>query len=125
MQRFVHVTVGASAAGETLVDALAGLGERKRTIKSIRYARYSGSASGSAFGESKITRIRAYRNQEQVVDFPLTSFDWGIFSGTQYVERADPLLVDIELSNSDGFKIGFFNGSVAPVGDLVIAFTES
>lgn len=125
MKKFVQITVGASGTGETLVDALAGLGERRRVIKSLRYARGAYATPGTPFQESTGTRIRAYKNQEQLVDYPITSFEWGVFSNTVYVEKAEPLLLDTVLERGDGLKVGFFNSSATPVGNITLEYDET
>lgn len=124
MRKFKWVEIAAAATGLTLKNALSGLGERARTIRSIRYARGDYATPGTPFQESTGTRIRVNRNQEEIVDFPLTSFQWGVFSNTVYVEDAPPILVDIPMKVGDGMEIGFYNATVIPYGNLVLEYEE-
>lgn len=121
MIKHKYIDVGATGTGETLVNALAGLGEKKRIIKSITYVA-SGTTSGSpaAFGE----RVRAYKNQEEVCDFSIDSFNRGTYSGTYWCEDIKPILLDLPLEKGDGFQVGLFDSAGTPSGDLQISYVD-
>ncbi len=121
MTRFKFIDVGASGAGETLVDALAGLGEKARTIKSITYT--SEMVTGSVAAKN-FPRIRAYKNQEQIVDFSIGSFNTATYSGVFWTDDIYPLLIDLDLAKGDGFQIGLFQVSGTPIGDLQIEYVD-
>jgi len=121
MTRFKYIAIGASASGETLVDALAGLGEKNRTIKSIRYV--TAIVTG-AMNIAKFPLIRAYKNQDQIVDFNTGSFNIGVYSGTHWIEDIKPIMMDLDLVKGDGFQIGLYLPSSTPSGDLQIEYVD-
>lgn len=112
-----------AGAGETLVNALAGLGEKKRMIKSLQYCPATLSPPLPT-SENKTTNVRAYKNQERIVDVSLGSFTWGVFSNTKYVEYANPILVDIPLERGDGFKVGFQDASTFNTGSIIMEYQD-
>lgn len=124
MNRFTTITVGAAAAGETLVNALSGIGEKKRKIVSLRYAHAATDALSGAPANSLYTRIRAYRDQDQFIDVSIGSFQWAMVSNLPYLERGDVVLTDTILEKGEGLKIGFFNASVVPYGNLVMEYQD-
>jgi len=121
INKFKFIDVGAAGSGETLVDALAGLGEKKRIIKKIYYVA-SGTVTGAPVAIG--SRIRAYKNQEQLVDFSVDSFNRGVYSGTSWIADIFPIGVDIDLAKGDGFQIGLFRSGATPTGDLQIEYVD-
>ena len=121
MLRYKFVEVNASASGEKTVDALSGLGEKKRKIKQLFYVpAITSSASPDKDGD----RIRAYKNQEQIVDFCVDSFNLGVYSGIYFTEDVKPIDLDLELQRGEGFTLGLFNASATPTGDLQFSYED-
>lgn len=121
MIRHKYITVGAAASGETLVNALAGLGERKRKIKSLTYVP-DFSTTGAIL--NRATRIRAYKNQDQIVDVALYSFDFALYSTTGGYSAENTWELDLLLEKGDGFKIGLYNAGATPGGNLQFAYED-
>lgn len=121
MIRYKHVTVGASASGETTVDALSGLGEKKRKIMQLWYVP---SISATATPALDGTRIRAYKGQEQVVDFCVDSFNLGVYSGIYLTQDIKPLDLDMDLERGQGFSLGLYDASSTPVGSLQFSYQD-
>lgn len=121
MLRYKFVEVNASTSGEKTVDALSGLGEKKRKIKQLFYVpAITSSASPDKDGD----RIRAYKNQEQIVDFCVDSFNLGVYSGIYFTEDVKPIDLDLELQRGEGFTLGLFNASATPTGDLQFSYED-
>ena len=121
MIRYKHVTIGAAAAGETTVDALSGLGEKKRKIMQLWYVpAISITATPALDG----TRIRAYKGQEQVVDFCVDSFNLGVYSGIYLTQDIKPLDLDMDLERGQGFSLGLYDSSSTPVGSLQFSYQD-
>ena len=121
MLRYKFVEINASTSGEKTVDALSGLGDKKRKIKQLFYVpAITSSASPDKDGD----RIRAYKNQEQIVDFCVDSFNLGVYSGIYFTEDVKPIDLDLELQRGEGFTLGLFNASVTPTGDLQFSYED-
>lgn len=121
MLRYKFVEINASTSGEKTVDALSGLGEKKRKIKQLFYVpAITSSASPDKDGD----RIRAYKNQEQIVDFCVDSFNLGVYSGIYFTEDVKPIDLDLELQRGEGFTLGLFNASATPTGDLQFSYED-
>ncbi len=123
MNKFVTIAVGMAAIGETLVNALSGLGEKKRKIKTLQYCAATLSPPLPT-GESSTTHIRAYRDQERIVDVSLGSFRRGVFSNTTFIEQAEPILVDIPLERGQGFKVGFSDSATYNTGSIIMQYED-
>ena len=121
MIRYKHVTIGASAAGETTVDALSGLGEKKRKILQLWYVPAISETDTPALDG---TNIRAYKGQEQVVDFRVDSFNLGVYSGIYLTQDVKPLDLDMDLDRGVGFSLGLHNASETPVGSLQFSYQD-
>ena len=88
MLRYKFVEINPSTSGEKTVDALSGLGEKKRKIKQLFYVpAITASATPAKDGD----RIRAYKNQEQIVDFCVDSFNLAVFSGIYFPDEIKPI----------------------------------
>lgn len=121
MIRHKYVSISASASGETLVNALAGLGERKRRIKTLTYVP-DFSTTGAM--PSRATRVRAYRNQDQIVDVALSSFAFDLYSNTSGYSAQNTWELDLPLEKGDGFKVGLYNAGATPGGNLQFAYED-
>jgi hypothetical protein len=121
MLRHKYIAVGASAAGETLVNALSGLGEKDRVIKSLQFIPNSVTSAGYPLRE---TRVRAYKNQDQIVDAALTNFAFSVYSSYTGTDLASTYEMDLPLKQGDGFKVGLYNTLYAPAGNLQIVYEE-
>jgi len=121
MLRHKYIEVGASASGETLVNALSGLGEKNRKIKSLAFVPdFVTSATYPARG----TRVRAYKNQDQIVDAALTSFAFSVYSSYTGSDMQSVFELDMPLKQGDGFKVGLYNSSATPSGNLQIVYED-
>lgn len=116
MTRFKNVAVS-SASGETLVDALAGLGERDRTIVALIIA-----PNASSTGVANDIDVRAYKNQDQVIDYSLNAHLLRD-SDNAYEPINVPIRIELNcpLKSGDGFKVGF-NG--AQGGKIILEYME-
>lgn len=116
MIRYKNVAVSA-AAGETLSDALAGLGERKRKIHALIVA-----GNASTTGLVNGVDLRCYKNQDQIVDYNLNAW-LSRDSDNAYEPVNVPIRipVDILLESGDGLKVGF-NGNFG--GDVIIEYSD-
>lgn len=121
MIRHKYIAVGAAAAGETLVNALSGLGERDRVIKSLQFIPNSVTSASYPVRDS---RVRAYKNQDQIVDAALTNFAFSVYSSYTGSDLASTFELDMPLKQGDGFKVGLYNATVAPAGNLQIVYEE-
>jgi len=121
MIRHKYIEISASGSGETLKNALAGLGEKKRRIKSLTYVPDS-STTGAMPVRS--TRIRAYKNQDQIVDAGLYAFEFSVYSNTTGYASENTWELDLPLERGDGFKVGLFNATLTPAGNLQIAYED-
>ena len=124
MSRYVTLAIGHAAAGETLVNALAGLGEKKRVIKSLTFSHVAYSGGGFVFTDLPLSQLRAYKNQDQVASVGFGSFNWAVFSNCPYISDSKPILLDTVLEKGDGFKVGFFNASAAQFGNIVMEYED-
>ena len=124
MSRFVTLTIGHAAAGETLINALSGLGEKKRVIKSLTFSHVAYSGGGSVFTDLPLSQLRAYKNQDQVCSVGFGSFNWAVFSNVPYISDAKPILLDLPLEKGDGFKVGFFNATAAQFGNILMEYED-
>jgi hypothetical protein len=124
MSRYVTLEIGHAAAGETLVNALTGLGEKKRLIKSLTFSHVAYSGGGAIFSDLPLSQLRAYKNQDQVASVGFGSFNWAVFSDVPYVSDAKPILLDTVLEIGDGFKVGFFNATGAQFGNVVMEYED-
>ena len=117
MTRFKNITVS-SAAGETLVDALAGLGERDRTIIALIIA-----PNASTSGVVNDIDVRAYKDQDQIVDYALNAHLLRDCDNA-YEPVNTPIRIEINcpLKSGTGFKVGF-NG--AQGGDIILEYMDS
>ena len=119
--KYKYIAVGATGSGETLVDALAGLGERRRTIKSVLYVT---NVTTGNIAVRVSPRVRVYKNQEQICDFSIASFEMDTYSGTYWVEGIKPIDLDVDLDTGDGFQIGLFADGSTPSGNLQIEYVD-
>ena len=121
MLRYKFVEINPSTSGEKTVDALSGLGEKKRKIKQLFYVpTITTSATPAKDGD----RIRAYKNQEQIVDFCVDSFNLAVFSGIYFPDEIKPIDLDLDLQRGEGFSLGLFNASSTPTGDLQFSYED-
>jgi hypothetical protein len=104
MIKYKTITVP-SGTGEVLTDALAGLGQRPRKIRALTPVPLH--TSGGAV--SSYT-LRAYVDQNQVVDYNMQSFENGLYSAVGYRDVDFRLDVDIDLTQQQGFKVGNSSG---------------
>lgn len=100
------------AAGNSVNDALAGLGEKKRRIKSLVF-NPPAIASATAWSSYYVTKCVAYKDQEQVMEVSLGSFMQPITSATDapFLDLVRRVELDLELDVGDGFKVGWYNTS--------------
>jgi len=120
-KRYKTVAVTASGSGETLSDALAGLGEKKRNVIGLQYTNDGVTTGGLP---TRSTNVRAYKNQDQVVDYNIGHFDAVVFSNTSMIENVDLIPLDMKLDRGDGFQVGLYNASLTPTGDIVMVYED-
>lgn len=121
MDRIKYLAVSASGTGETLVNALTGIGEKKRLIKKLQYIPDHTTSSAPS---SRSTRIRAYRDQDQVVDAAITSFQYSVYSGVYSYDFPSTYELDLPLERGQGFKVGLYNSGATPVGNLQMIYED-
>lgn len=101
-------------AGENLTNALAGLGEKDRTVKAL-WVKPPVAAGGYTAGFN----LRAYKDQTQVVDFDCDNFGGQANAGVLTERDVEPRVeINLPLKAGEGFQVGFY--SVAGVGAATI-----
>lgn len=103
MKRYVTLTI-ASGTGEILTDALSGLGEKKRKIVSLRPIVEENTTN---VYDRLYHHVKAYKNQDEIVDFDYGSFQNGLYSSLADVSETKLIDLDLQLERGDGFKVGF------------------
>ena len=116
-----YIVVGATSTGETLINALTGLGEKKRVIKKLHYIPDHTTSSAPS---SRATRLRAYKDQKQVLDGAMTSFQYSVYSGVYSYDFPSTYELDLPLERGEGFKVGLYNSGSTPVGNIQMEYED-
>jgi len=103
MKKSITVQVTTVAAKEVLEDALNGLADTSRNITGLHHE------------QGVDLRLRAYVNQERVIDAASDCNDYDY----------NPVVCEIPLKTGDTFKVGFqSDGATAAAHYITIDFTE-
>ena len=121
MIRSKSFTFTVAGTGETLTNALSGIGERKRIIKRLRA---DGMRTSTAASPQHQAFLRAYKRTDQVVDARPESFVACLSSATTKVIALWDQPVDIPLDQGDGFQIGFYDASTSFTGYITMEYED-
>lgn len=121
---FTQVYVTGSNA-ENLADALAGLGEKKRTITALWFKpEYT---TNTSEGIDVLIECRAYVEQTQVIKFLFDNFAMAVNNTNSIITQwaGNPRIeCNIPLDVGQGFKVGFAKTGGTPEGSVTIEYVE-
>lgn len=116
--KFVDIPSGSN---ENLTNALAGLGERDRTIHAVWIAYNQGTTTVDVS-----QRIRAYKETDQIMDFPISALTGTTVSAV----ASNPgipwrIPLNLQLKAGEGFQVGNYDAGVTTsVFDICIEYEE-
>lgn len=123
MPKYKTIHIGTSAT-ESLANALAGLGEKRRTIIGLIPALTPNTSAN--FADIDDQTLQAYKNQDNICEYSLGSFANPITSAVDFPTGFDLIPLDVQLEPGDGFQVGFkdHNSTTCVTGRITIVYDD-